>query len=755
MGDAPAISQFFAPAAVRPPAEHDATHPAAAKLKALGWVLAAIAGLCLLVTLGTLAATQRESVAIATEREQQQVHNALETKIGDLRANLTSVTFWDEAAARTGVRFDRSWVDENIGVWMARYYGVDESFVLTADGTAAAADAGATPTAARAFARYQPYVAPMTEALRGRLVDYRPGAPERAYGAVQSGADRHRLDAARLVMVDGQARVLIVAPILPDFGHLSGALTHPALLVVSYRLDGRLLHIVGRDLLIDDLHVAAGAGRAAGGPVNRLALRVEGSAAPLVLTWTLQSRGTDLLRRALPAVAALLLVMLLASVVGARFVRESAEHLYSIRSEALRDELTGLPNRRHLTQMAEALVSSATPFALLFVDLDRFKHVNDLWGHAAGDDLIREAAMRLVAIAGASRVARFGGDEFVLVVEGDRGTAEATGAAVLAALREPFSLGANVIVLAGSVGIALMPAHGPAAADLMRKADLALYRAKTLGKDRCVLFDESMDGALRERQALERDLRRAVKGRELSVAYQPQFGRGDGALVGVEALARWRRPDGEVIEPGVFVPLAEDLGLIGTIDAMILEMACAQAVQWPALILAVNVSPGQLHSPGYADSVLGTLARTGLPAQRLRLEITETALFGHMGQVAQTVAALRTAGVRFAIDDFGTGFSSLDRLRMLTLDGMKIDRSFVADLGRNPDCPALISSMVALGHALGLTVTAEGVETEEQFALLQLAGCDEFQGNLLSAPVRPEAIAPLLDRRCRPAPLRA
>jgi EAL domain-containing protein (putative c-di-GMP-specific phosphodiesterase class I) len=193
------------------------------------------------------------------------------------------------------------------------------------------------------------------------------------------------------------------------------------------------------------------------------------------------------------------------------------------------------------------------------------------------------------------------------------------------------------------------------------------------------------------------------------------------------------------------------LGLIATIDAMILELACAQAVHWPGLTLAVNVSPGQLHSPGYADRVLASLRAAGLPPGRLRLEITETALFGHMGQVAQTVESLRAAGVRFAIDDFGTGFSSLDRLRMLKLDEMKIDRSFVADLGRNADSPSLITSMIALGHALGLSVTAEGVETEEQLELLKLAGCDEFQGNLLSPPVAASAIPPLIDSRSAPA----
>ena len=725
---------------------------ASAKLRALGWALAAIVALCLLVMLGSLAATHRESTAIATEREQQQVRNALVTSIGDMRSDLTSITFWDEAAERTGVAFDAKWADENVGVWLARYYSVDESFVLSNSGTPLAAYRGANPAALADFRRYRPFVQPMLQRLRGQLRAYRPGRPGHAFGVVDGG--QQRLDVAQVVTVDGFPHVVVVAPILPDFGHIGGPLEHPAMLVASYRFDGKLLRTIGRDLMIGGLHVSPRQKPAADG-LNRLPIAVAGSDAPLELRWTLQSGGTDLVRRSLPVVAALLVIMLLAGLAGSRFVRDSAQQLYTSRIEAMQDELTRLPNRRHLTRLVEQSSSDGPPFALLFIDLDRFKHVNDLWGHSAGDELICEAAARLTAIAGVGRAARFGGDEFVLMVMGDRDDALATGEAVLAALRQPFSVGVNVIVLAGSVGIGFYPEHGRSAAELMRKADLALYRAKSLGKDRVVVFDNSMDGALRERQALEHDLRRAVAAGELSVDYQPQFGRDHDRPVGVEALARWRLPDGRTIQPGTFVPLAEDLGLIATIDTMILELACAQAAQWPGLVLAVNVSPGQLHSPSYAEEVLGSLRRTGLPPERLHLEITETALFGHMGQVAQTVASLRAAGVRFAIDDFGTGFSSLDRLRMLKLDGMKIDRSFVADLGRNPDCPSLITSMVALGHALGLTVTAEGVETEEQLALLKLAGCDEFQGNLLSPPVAPSAILPLLGPRSAPVTVRA
>ncbi|WP_162789205.1 MULTISPECIES: putative bifunctional diguanylate cyclase/phosphodiesterase [Sphingomonas] len=720
---------------------------ASAKMKALGWALAAMVSLCLLVMLGSLAATHRESVAIATEREQQQVRNALIATVGDMRADLTSVTFWDEAAQHTGVKFDPKWTDENVGVWLAKYYSVDESFVLTDRGGLLASYLGPRRSAAASFDRYRPLVAPVVAQLRRQLHSYQPGQPDLAFGAAKLGTSHQRLDFARLVMVEDSPRVVIVAPILPDFGHV-GPVRHPAMLVASFRLDGKLFRTIGRELMIDGLRVSR---RAAPLPPrsNRLPIIIAGSAAPLDLRWTLQPVGTDLLRRSLPVVATLSLLMLVAGVGGARFVRDSARQLYRSRVQAMQDELTGLPNRRHLTRLVEEMTGKAAPFALLFVDLDRFKDVNDLWGHAAGDEVIREAAARLTAIAGAERVARFGGDEFVLVVAGGRDAAAATGQAVLAALRQPFAVAANMIVLAGSVGVAVFPDHGPAATDLMRKADLALYRAKELGKDRVIAFDDGMDGALRERQTLERDLRRAVAERELSVDFQPQFGRADEGLIGIEALARWRRADGRTIEPGTFVPLAEELGLIAAIDALVLEQACVEAVQWPELMLAVNVSPGQLHSPGYAEQVLATLERTGLPARRLRLEITETALFGHMGQVAQTVAELRSHGVHFAIDDFGTGFSSLDRLRMLKLDGMKIDRSFVADLVRNPDCPALISSMVALGHALGLTVTAEGVETDEQYALLQLAGCDEYQGNLLSLPVGATEVAALLDTRRR------
>jgi sensor domain CHASE-containing protein len=253
---------------------------ASAKLRALGWALAAIVALCLLVMLGSLAATHRESTAIATEREQQQVRNALATSIGDMRSDLTSITFWDEAAERTGVRFDPKWADENVGVWLARYYSVDESFVLSDAGTPLAAYRGASPAALSDFKRYRPFVLPMLQRVRGQLRAYRPGRPGQAYGVVDVGP--RRLDVAQVVTVDGFPHVLVVAPILPDFGHIGGPLEHPAMLVASYRFDGKLLRTIGGDLMIGGLHVSPRRKLGADG-LNHLPIAVAGSGAPLEL----------------------------------------------------------------------------------------------------------------------------------------------------------------------------------------------------------------------------------------------------------------------------------------------------------------------------------------------------------------------------------------------------------------------------------------------------------------------------------------
>jgi predicted signal transduction protein with EAL and GGDEF domain len=302
--------------------------------------------------------------------------------------------------------------------------------------------------------------------------------------------------------------------------------------------------------------------------------------------------------------------------------------------------------------------------------------------------------VRIAQAACGATVARFGGDEFVVLVEGDRPEAEKIADEILRRLREPHAVEGTSVVLAGSIGIALSPEHGVTASELMRRADLALYRAKELGKDRLVLFNHEMDHSLQARQQLEQDLRAAIDAGEISVVYQPQVCRDSGRMIGVEALARWCHVTRGDVSPAVFVPIAEEAGLIRHLDRLVLRSACSAAAHWDDIMVSVNVSPIELRAPTYASEVRHVLLETGLPPRRLKLEITETALLTSASTAAKIVQELRAMGVKLTLDDFGTGYSSLDHLRTLKLDGMKIDRSFVANSGSDADSHRTIEALI-------------------------------------------------------------
>ncbi|RST29594.1 EAL domain-containing protein [Sphingomonas ginkgonis] len=680
-----------------------------------------------------------QSMRLGYERERQQVENGFARRLGELRADLASVTFWDEAVERTAIRRDRAWAEDNIGQWLAQFYGVDQSFLVDGRGQLWLAFENGRPAPARRYHALEPRLADLLRSARARsdrLADER--RPSSSGFAVSAGSN---LADSRLMMVDGQPSYVIATPILPDFGRVAQPVDGYMMLVAVHRIDPALLHQLSAGLLVKPLHLqrVSEPYREAEG---HFVLPVAGLSGGdrLELRWHRDGRGRDLMLSALPLLAVLMALFILVAVLGVRHVRRATGNLLVSRFEANHDELTRLPNRRLLTRRLADHLAHDEPIALMFIDLDRFKQVNDLWGHAEGDRVIRHTAARLRTAVGEGVVARFGGDEFVVLLTGSADEAERIGRNILIALREPYQIMGKPVTLAGSVGIALAPFHGRQPGELMRKADLALYRAKSLGRNRMVIFDSAMDAALQERQQLELELRNAIRDDCFNIVYQPQVCRVTGRIAGVEALARWTRPDGRPVEPSLFITIAEEAGIVSELDALVLRQACREASGWHELVLAVNVSPQELRTPHYAKLVRDVLAESGLPPQRLRLEITETALLEDKTMVAYTVRELSRLGVRFTLDDFGTGYSSLDHLRTLQLEGMKIDRSFVADLGREPESITLITSIIALGHALGLSVTAEGVETKQQLALLRAAGCDEFQGYLFGHPVSAEEL---------------
>jgi diguanylate cyclase (GGDEF)-like protein len=412
------------------------------------------------------------------------------------------------------------------------------------------------------------------------------------------------------------------------------------------------------------------------------------------------------------------------------------------------DELTGLPNRRAFRGRLEDAVAAGRDIALLVIDLDRFKEINDTLGHAAGDKVLVRTADRLRAACGPGDfLARLGGDELAVIHERDgadwASSAEALAERLILAVDPPGEAeeaGSRIgcsIGMARSADMAGVSAEMNGAALIMRQADLALYRAKELGRGRSQSFEQSMMEAAARRRRMETDIARALAEGEFTLAFQPLFDVGTMRVCGFEALIRWEHPTRGLISPGEFIPFAEENGAIIEIGRWVLEEACLQAAQWSeTLHVAVNVSAVQFRSPLFLDHVAAALARSGLAPHRLEIELTETAMVTDAPQVAHTLHALRKLGAKIAMDDFGTGYSSLAHLRDLPLDRIKIDRSFVVRAETDANSMAVLRAITQLGRDMGIPTLGEGVETPDQMALLQLLGCDAVQGFLIGRPER-------------------
>jgi diguanylate cyclase (GGDEF)-like protein len=409
---------------------------------------------------------------------------------------------------------------------------------------------------------------------------------------------------------------------------------------------------------------------------------------------------------------------------------------------ALHDALTGLPNRVLLNERLENALSRARRGELVathMLDLDHFKHVNDTLGHPAGDKLLRMVTERLVAqVRETDTIARMGGDEFAIMQIGISQPPDATALAhrIIEALSAPFEIDGQQVVIGTSVGIALSPTDGVSPEQIIRNADLALYRAKGDGRGSYRFFEQEMDTQMQARHALERDLRRALPACEFELYYQPVVDLATDSISGFEALIRWHHPEKGMIPPDTFIPLAEEIGLIVPLGEWTIRQACAQAARWPAdLKVAVNLSATQFRSPGLIGVIANALAASGLAPDRLELEITETTLLHDSETTLAMLYRLRELGVRIAMDDFGTGYSSLSYLQSFPFDKIKIDRSFVKDIVESVGSLNIVRAVAALANGLGIAATAEGVETKEQLDTIRSEGCSEMQGFLFSRPL--------------------
>lgn len=427
-----------------------------------------------------------------------------------------------------------------------------------------------------------------------------------------------------------------------------------------------------------------------------------------------------------------------------------------IRQLAWYDSLTGLPNRALLQDRLGVATAGAMrdqeTLATLCIDLDQFKNINDSLGHASGDRLLQQVARRIADCVRASdTVARLGGDEFVIIMPNIRAPADAAFLAekILAAVARPYVIDGRDLYITPSIGIAVCPEDGCDFESLIQHADAAMYLAKEHGRNNYQYFTAALNARAVERLSLESALRGALERRELSLHYQPQINLASGAIIGVEALLRWRHPVLGWVAPDRFIPVAEDSGLIVPIGAWVLQEACRQARAWQAaglapLLMAVNVSGVQFHQADLAETVRDILAEHGLAAASLEIEVTESVLMKSADSAVEILRKFREMGVRLAIDDFGTGYSSLSYLKRFPIDKLKIDRSFVSDITTDPDDAAIASAIIAMAHRLRLKVIAEGVETPGHLGFLLQEGCDEAQGYHYSKPLPPDDLERLM-----------
>ncbi len=557
-------------------------------------------------------------------------------------------------------------------------------------------------------------------------------------------------------MIDNRPALVGVVPVVSDTGRISQKPGTEFVHVAVRFLDGGFLTTVIRNSLASSARFSW-TGKV-GEHEGSYALRTSDGMPVGWVAWTTDRPGHALIAQTAPfLIAAAAILSLLVLAMARRLYRTSSELEASeaqAQHLAFHDPLTGLPNRALFANRLEHALARVRrgeeKIALLYMDLDRFKYVNDTYGHPAGDELIREVAGRLTALLRTTdTVARLGGDEFAIIQSGaeDAESVEAVCRRIQAAVAEPFDLFGHEAFVGCSIGVALAPAAGTDASELVRKADIALYRAKAEGRAGTEIFAEAMDETVQRRQAIETELRRAIDGGQLELHYQPLFAADGGTITAVEALVRWNHPEQGMLSPAAFVPIAEECGLIHALGEWVLRRACRDGTEMPDIAIAVNVSAIQVRSAVFPALVARILGETGLEPWRLELEITESVLLDDHDRAVETIKALHALGVKVALDDFGTGYSSLTYLRLFSVDKIKIDRSFVKNLADQEGAASIVTAIIGLGRALGMQVTAEGVETRDQLDFLARTGCHEVQGYYFARPMPLEAVKANAARR--------
>ncbi|MDX8482315.1 EAL domain-containing protein [Mesorhizobium sp. VK24D] len=695
--------------------------------------LAALA-LAMVAGFSVYAAAQADNASL--ERQKIFIADGLKDKIASLVREQESVSVWDESV--TNVKADnQTWIADNLSVWMYSYYGHDRVYILDAADHPIHAMREGKVVDLSAYGEDEPVMAPTIGKLRAMLAQ--PPTND-------ASGQPAKMVAEDLVSFGGNPAILSVMPLVPSTNRLTQAPGTEYLHVSVEFINDAVIGRIAEKYLLD------------GARLVPLSQPVGAAAVPLVdsrgvilgyVGWNQERPGLTLLRKMAPALAAALLVGAGVLAFLLRRLRRASSALQTSQDEAqylaFHDTLTGLPNRAlfedRLRRMLLFTGHDAARVALLYLDLDRFKHVNDTLGHPAGDELVRQTAARLRhTIREVDTVARLGGDEFAIILLDVRDVRSAEDIAdrLLQKLHEPFKLIDDQVFVGASIGIALSTGPDTDADDLLRKADIALYEAKKNGRGRYQVFAGDMDDLLLRKRKVEAELRKALTGGDgIKLAYQPVFSIDGRRILGAEALIRWGHEVHSALPAAQFIAIAEERGLIGDLGKWALTEACRFAVGTELPWIAVNISPLQLRDAGFAGQVAAILSETGLDPARLQLETTESVLLEHNDTINSVIAALRKSGIRIVLDDFGTGYSSLSYLRRHAIDKLKIDRSFIRLLDEDKSAAAIAKALIELALALKVEVTAEGVETDEQKALLVSMGCHQLQGYLLSPPLEP------------------
>jgi diguanylate cyclase (GGDEF)-like protein len=711
------------------------------------------------ILVGVVAYAGWSSNRTAVVRERQLVENALDQSVSRVLDQQKAIAWWDDAvAAVQKTHPDIEWLETNFGVYFFETYGHDEVIIVDGQNRPMYANVGghiADP--AQAYAAHRTVLDRIVNEARGgadgtlRRRDSAFTESQGNYNALL-GASFGRWG-GHIMSVDGEPAVVAAMSIVPN---LDANLLHgePHLLLSVVKIDQTFMADVGRSLLIPDLTISTAPDQRSGHITEPF--RADDGAAVGHLSWSPRQPGQALLIFILPLVAlGVLGACVLTWVMIARLKNASgelADREAQSRHQALHDALSGLPNRRNfverLQDALDGLVQSRNNGRVIvaYIDVDRFKDINDTMGHQAGDTLIMAVASRLeAALAPEDFLARFGGDEFAVL---RRATSRDAAVELSERLRHAFDdnfdvYGQNVRMTA-SIGIALAPDHGVSPQELMRHADIALYQGKNQGRDRAMFFSAEMAAHVEQRREIELDLAVALTNGDLVLHYQPLISCNDNSVTGLEALLRWRHANKGDISPAQFIPVAEEAGLMPALGAYVLNRAFGEAKRWPDLEVSINLSPVQFRHVDLVDLLQRLIAEHEIDPTRIVLEVTEGVLMESTERNRHILDAIRAMGFKVALDDFGTGYSSLRYLADFRFDKIKIDRAFVTGIHERKRAMTIIQSVVTLGRGLGMDIVAEGVETEAEASVMRLVGVTELQGYFFSHAVAPEAVDALV-----------